>query len=176
MSATASQQRKLGIVARASGWAAGHRRVVLLGWIVAPILAVAASSAVGTNYGTSFSLPGTESQRAVDLLKRDFPAQSGDSDQIVLQARGASVTAPAIQARVTQIRKQIDEGPFANGQIGVEREAQILGERAFARPVETRDPDTSLGDLPAAHPVPEDVEKATEVALDTLSDLVLLNL
>jgi len=30
--------------------------------------------------------------------------------------------------------------------------------------------------MPAANPVPEDVEKATEVALDALSYLVLLNL
>ena len=55
---------------------------------------IGASSAIGTNYGNSFSLNGTDSQRAVDLLKRDFPAQSGDSDQIVLHARSGSVTAP----------------------------------------------------------------------------------
>ncbi len=115
MSATASQQRRLGIVARASGWAGGHRRLVLLGWFVALVGALAASSAIGTNYGTSFSLPGTESQRAVDLLKHDFPAQSGDSDQIVLQARGTSVTAPAVQARVTPVLAQIARLPHVSG-------------------------------------------------------------
>jgi RND superfamily putative drug exporter len=97
MSSTTPQKQQLGIVARVGGWAAGHRRLVLLGWIVALVGAFGASSAVGTNYSNSFSLKGTDSQRAVDLLKRNFPAQSGDSDQIVFRARSGSVTAPAVQ-------------------------------------------------------------------------------
>jgi RND superfamily putative drug exporter len=107
MSPTGTQDRRLGIVARVGAWAAGHRRVVVLGWIVTLIAAFAASSAVGTNYGNSFSLKGTDSQRAVDLLKRNFPAQSGDSDQIVLYARSGSVTAPAVRARVAPMLAQI---------------------------------------------------------------------
>src|SRR5258708_36203872 len=94
MGSTATEQQRLGVVARVGGWAAGHRRIVLLGWIVALVGAFGASSAVGSNYSNSFSLKGTDSQRAVDLLKRDFPAQSGDSDQIVFNARSGSVTAP----------------------------------------------------------------------------------
>jgi hypothetical protein len=40
-------------------------------------------SAVGTRAATDFSLSGTESQRAQDVLDRDFPSQAGDVDQIV---------------------------------------------------------------------------------------------
>jgi RND superfamily putative drug exporter len=115
MSATASQQGRLGIVARVSGWAAGHRRLVLVGWIVALVGAFGASSAVGTNYGNSFSLKGTDSQRAVDLLKRNFPAQSGDSDQIVLRARSGSVTAATVQAGVTPVLNRIAQLPHVSG-------------------------------------------------------------
>ena len=97
MNSTATQESRLGIVARVGGWASRHPRVVLLGWVVALVGAFGASSAVGTNYGNSFSLKGTDSQRAVDLLKRNFPAQSGDSDQIVLRARSGSITAPTVQ-------------------------------------------------------------------------------
>jgi RND superfamily putative drug exporter len=114
-STTTPQEQRLGIVARVGGWAAGHRRLVLLGWIVALVGAFGASSAVGTNYGDSFSLKGTDSQRAVDLLKRNFPAQSGDSDQIVLQARSGSVTATAVQARVTPVLQQIARLPHVSG-------------------------------------------------------------
>src|SRR6202047_2330895 len=115
MSSTASGQRRPGIVARVSGWGAGHRRVVLLGWIVALVGAFGASSAVGTNYSNSFSLKGTDSQRAVDLLKRDFPAQSGDSDQIVFHARSGSVTAATVQARVAPVLAQIARLPHVSG-------------------------------------------------------------
>src|SRR6202165_5034183 len=118
MSSTASGQHRPGIVARVSGWVAGHRRVVLLGWIVALVGAFGASSAVGTNYSNSFSLKGTDSQRAVDLLKRNFPAQAGDSDQIVLYARSGSVTSPAVRARVAPGLAQIARLPPGRGGVG----------------------------------------------------------
>jgi RND superfamily putative drug exporter len=115
MSSTTPNQAGPGIVARLGGWAAGHRRVVLLGWIVALVGSFAASSAVGTNYSNSFSLKGTDSQRAVDLLKRDFPAQSGDSDQIVFHVHSGSVAEPAVRARVTPVLEQIARLPHVSG-------------------------------------------------------------
>jgi putative drug exporter of the RND superfamily len=115
MSSTTPQKQQLGIVARVGGWAAGHRRLVLLGWIVALVGAFGASSAVGTNYSNSFSLKGTDSQRAVDLLTRDFPAQSGDSDQIVLHARSGSVTEAAVKARIAPVLTQIARLPHVSG-------------------------------------------------------------
>src|SRR4030088_2651539 len=115
MSPTTPQEQRPGIVARVGGWAAGHGRIVLLGWIVALVGAFGASSAVGTNYSNSFSLKGTDSQRAVDLLKRNFPAQSGDSDQIVFHARSGSVTAPAVQARIAPVLGQIARLPHVSG-------------------------------------------------------------
>src|SRR5207302_7397677 len=124
----------LGIVARVGGWAARHGRIVVLGWIVALVAALGLSSAVGSNYSNSFSLKGTESQRAVDLLKRDFPAQSGDIDQIVFHARSGSVTSAAVQARVTPVLAQIARLPHVSGVVSpyssagtsaVSRDAQI---------------------------------------------------
>src|SRR5580693_2030256 len=115
MSSAATQQRRGGIVARVGGWAAAHRRVVVLGWIVALVGALGASSAAGTNYSNSFSLKGTDSQRAVDLLKSDFPAQSGDSDQIVFHTRTGSVTEAAGRARVGPALAQIARLPHVSG-------------------------------------------------------------
>src|ERR1700680_3602234 len=106
MSATPPQESRPGIVARVGGGAAGRRRIMLIGWIVVLIAALGISSAVGSNYSNSFSLKGTESQRAVDLLKRDFPAQSGASDQIVFHVRSGSVAAPAVQARISPVLAQ----------------------------------------------------------------------
>ncbi|MCW3028694.1 MAG: putative integral rane export protein [Solirubrobacterales bacterium] len=137
MSARATQQSRLGAVARVGDWAAGHRRIVVLGWIVALVAAFGASSAVGTNYGNSFSLKGTESQRAVDLLKRNFPAQSGDSDQIVFHARSGSITAAATQARIAPVLEQIARLPHVTGVVSPyssagSREVSRDGQIAFA--------------------------------------------
>ena len=115
MSPTTAPERKLGFVARAGRWAAHHRRLVLVGWIVLLVGSLGISSAVGTNYSTNFSLPGTESQRATDLLKRDFPAQSGDSDQIVVRAREGQITDPATRTRVEHMLKEVAALPHVSG-------------------------------------------------------------
>jgi len=49
------------------------------------VVALGASIKLGSAYSSSSAIPGTESQRAIDLLACDFPAQAGDTDQIVLQ-------------------------------------------------------------------------------------------
>ncbi len=68
-------------------WTMAHRRIVVLAWIVAAVGIFAVSSSVGKKNASNFTLPGTGSQHAVDLLKSRFPAQAGDADQIVFQAR-----------------------------------------------------------------------------------------
>ncbi|HEV7585712.1 MAG TPA: MMPL family transporter [Solirubrobacteraceae bacterium] len=115
MSATTPQERRQGVVARVGDWAAAHRRLTLVGWIVVLVASLGLSSAIGSNYSNSFSLNGTESQRALDLLKRDFPAQSGDSDQIVLHARSAGIASPAVQARIAPMLAQIARLPHVSG-------------------------------------------------------------
>jgi RND superfamily putative drug exporter len=95
-----AQDEKQGMVARVAGWSVRHRRTVVVGWLVLLIGALGVSSAVGTKFANNFSLPGTESQRVADLLKHAFPAQAGDSDQIVLAARQGTITDAAVRARV----------------------------------------------------------------------------
>jgi putative drug exporter of the RND superfamily len=107
MNSSADAHLKLGVVARAGSWASRHRRTVLIGWIVVLVASLGISRAVGSNFSNNFSLSGTESQRATDLLKRDFPAQSGDSDQIVLYAREGRITDPAVRARVEPMLAEV---------------------------------------------------------------------
>ncbi len=73
-------------------WAFRARRLVLTLWIV--LLVALAGGAVAFSQGTdnSFSIPGTESQEALDTLSRTFPEVSGTSAQVVVVApKGASV-------------------------------------------------------------------------------------
>ena len=115
MSSIGGQQDKLGMVARVAQWASRHRRTVVIGWLVLLIGALGLSSAVGTKFANNFSLPGTESQRAADLLKRDFPAQAGDSDQIVVAARQGTVTDAAIRSRVAPMLASVAQLPHVTG-------------------------------------------------------------
>src|SRR4030095_5937469 len=79
------------------------------------VISFGVSSAVGTNYTTNFSLGGTESQRATDLLKRDFPAQAGDDDSIVLHARQGKVTDAAVRERVEPVLAKVAKLPHVTG-------------------------------------------------------------
>jgi RND superfamily putative drug exporter len=102
-------------LARLARWATQHRRTVVLGWVAVLVIALGISNAVGTNYTTNFSLGGTESQRATDLLKRDFPAQAGDEDAIVLHARQGKVTDAAVRQRVEPVLGKVAKLPHVTG-------------------------------------------------------------
>ncbi|GIT79458.1 hypothetical protein LLS1_11270 [Leifsonia sp. LS1] len=78
-------------------WAFRARKLVVSLWLL--LLVLLAGGAVAFNHGTdnTFSIPGTESQEALDTLSRTFPQVSGTSAQIVVVApEGETVDQPAI--------------------------------------------------------------------------------
>jgi RND superfamily putative drug exporter len=93
-------QHQLGAVARVAVWTTRHRGLVLTGWLVVLVVALGASRVIGTSFSNDLALPGTPSQRAADLLQREFPAQAGDQDQIVFEATRGLVTARDVRARI----------------------------------------------------------------------------
>ena len=56
---------------------------------------------------SSFRLPGTESQRAYDLLAQHFPAAKGDTDQLVFKARTGTLKDAATKARIDAALKNV---------------------------------------------------------------------
>ena len=66
-----------------AAWCHDRRRTVIGIWVAAFVV-VGALWAVGAGeYVNNFRLPGTESQRAYDLLKDRFPQQAGDTASVV---------------------------------------------------------------------------------------------
>ncbi|SEC45689.1 putative drug exporter of the RND superfamily [Amycolatopsis tolypomycina] len=86
------------------GRAAARARVLVLAlWVV--VLAAAGGAALLANQGTddTFAIPGSESQDALDHLKRVFPEVSGTSAQLVLVVpEGHKADTPAVRAAVGQ--------------------------------------------------------------------------
>jgi putative drug exporter of the RND superfamily len=68
-----------------AGWAYHRRWLSLLLWVLALAGVTAGSQMLGSDYRNDFSLPGTQSQQALDLLRREAPARAGATVQIVLQ-------------------------------------------------------------------------------------------
>src|SRR6516164_8335027 len=74
-----------------AAWCIAHRRRVVLGWLAVAVLATSISGAVGHRFTTDYTLPGTESQHASDLLTREFSRQSGDIDTIVFHVTRGTI-------------------------------------------------------------------------------------
>jgi RND superfamily putative drug exporter len=92
-------------------WTGDHRRLVVVVWIVVLVGAMGLSSAVGTKYGNNFTLPGTDAQRAADLLSSRFRAQAGDADQIVFHARSGTLADPVVRRRVQAVLARVGSLP-----------------------------------------------------------------
>ncbi|MFF2051380.1 MMPL family transporter [Leifsonia sp. NPDC058194] len=82
-------------------WAFRARKLVVSLWLL--LLVLVAGGAIAFNQGTdnTFSIPGTESQEALDTLSRTFPQVSGTSAQIVVVApKGETVDQSSIETPV----------------------------------------------------------------------------
>ena len=97
-------------LARWARFAARNRGKVLIGWVVGLVVVVALSRAAGGTFANSFTIPGSESQRAQDLLQARFPQQAGDSATIVFQDN-AGLKDPAVQSRITALLAQAKSLP-----------------------------------------------------------------
>src|SRR3954467_15799915 len=92
-----------------------HPKKVAIGWFAMLVLAMAASHTANPRYVNNLALPGTDSQRATDLLRRELPAQSGDTDQIVLHATTGLITDPAVRTRVSPMFAHLSRLPHVTG-------------------------------------------------------------
>ena len=80
-----------------------HRRRVLALWLVVVAAVVACMVAFGgsSKLDNTFTVPGSQSQQALDRMKTDFPASSGTSAQLVFTApAGHKVTEAAQHAQI----------------------------------------------------------------------------
>jgi putative drug exporter of the RND superfamily len=98
-------------VLKLTRWCIAHRRRVFVAWVAVAIVTTVVATAVGRDYATNFTLPGTESQRALDLLKKEFPAQSGDVDTIVFHTATGTVSDPRVKSAVSGLLARVEKDP-----------------------------------------------------------------
>ncbi|MEA2527628.1 MAG: putative drug exporter of the superfamily [Thermomicrobiales bacterium] len=94
-----SSARPAGALQRWARFSVRRRWAVLGAWIVALALLGGLVATAGGEFVDSFTIPGVESQKAVDLLTERFPSQAGDSATIVVRA-DAGVEDPVVRPRI----------------------------------------------------------------------------
>jgi RND superfamily putative drug exporter len=82
----------------------------MLVWAVGLVALIALSTMYGGEYDSGFSIPGTESQDAVDKLEDNFPARAGSDGDLVFQAE-AGVDDPAVRPRIEQVIADVEAIP-----------------------------------------------------------------
>ena len=92
-------------------WCFRHRFAAIATWVLVLVGLGALSQAVKSDYNNSFSLPGTGSTTAQQLLAKAIPAQAGDSDTIVWQVSHGTVRDTTVTTRMSRALKQIATMP-----------------------------------------------------------------
>jgi putative drug exporter of the RND superfamily len=100
---------------RIARWCATHRRLTFLSWIAVLIIAVTLGSTLGTQKISSFRLPGTESQKAYDVLADHAPTRNGVVDQFVFVARKGTLREGPARARMQTALQRLDKDPVVVG-------------------------------------------------------------
>jgi RND superfamily putative drug exporter len=95
------------VFVRLARWCMTHRWQTVLMWVVAVVAAFSIGGAVGTKDTSNFRLPGTESQRAYDLLAEHAPKANGGTDQIVYVAKSGTLRDGAAKQSMEASRAKV---------------------------------------------------------------------
>ncbi|MCO1598103.1 MMPL family transporter [Micromonospora sp. RHAY321] len=95
-----------------------RRRLVVALWLVVLVVAGLAAATLRGPTASNFTMPGTESQRALDLLAEQFPAASGATGTIAVKAPAdVQLASPQGQAVVQELVKQASTLPGVVGAV-----------------------------------------------------------
>src|SRR5437588_3436794 len=95
-----------------------HRRLVLLSWLVLFVLGVLAASNLGSLLSNRFSVPGSDSERGLNILRDRFHERGDGAFTLVVQSTGAPVSPTLISQAAAR-----GAAVLANGKPGLVQHA-----------------------------------------------------
>ncbi|HEY6760491.1 MAG TPA: MMPL family transporter [Baekduia sp.] len=120
---------------RLAAFSHDRRRLVATLWVALIVVAGGLAAGLGSGYVNNFTLPGTESQRALDLLRDRFPQQAGDTSQIVFHAKRGSLEDPNNKAAVDAVVAKVSKLPAVTAVVSPYKNAAAVskdGRTAYA--------------------------------------------
>jgi putative drug exporter of the RND superfamily len=98
---------------RFASWTTSHRKTVIIGWILALLVAGMLAGSAGDAFTEDFSLPASDSKEALDLLEEKFPAQSGEAAQVVFKADDG-IESPAVEMKMEAVFSRLADFPHVS--------------------------------------------------------------
>ena len=93
-------------------WCFAHRWLVVALWLLVLVAGAAGAKVSGGTLDNTFTIPGSQSQAALDQVQRDFPAAAGTSAQLVFRATdGTTLASPANAAAMRRTLAQAATAP-----------------------------------------------------------------
>ncbi len=153
-------------------WNFRHRRLVVALWIVGIAAIWGLGQLVPAHFSGGSSLPNTDSRAAADLMRREFPDQSGEVDTIVWTVTSGTVRDAAVRERIQQMLSSVADLPHVTSvqgayDVGGDRAINADGRVAFA----TVTFDTDGDELPK-----EAAERVIDVARSFATPQVAIDL
>jgi RND superfamily putative drug exporter len=110
-----------------------HRKLVLGVWLFVLAALITCVGVFGGKLDDRFSVPGTESQRALDSLSKTLPEASGASAQIVFTApEGHRITEAPYTATITRTVAEAEQAPQVSEVVDPQSAGAVSADRTTA--------------------------------------------
>jgi putative drug exporter of the RND superfamily len=140
-------------MSRIARWCVRHRRTVLAVWLLLLVGTALASRSLGTEFTNGFTLPGTESTQALELLAASHLGVQGGDDTIVFHSTSGPLTDPDARAAIDGALAAVSQLPIVTsvrGPFDPASVAQVSADQTVAFAVVTlaaQNQDLAAGDV-----------------------------
>jgi RND superfamily putative drug exporter len=144
---------------------------VLAGWALVAVTVMAASATLGHRFDDSFAAPGSDSQRATDLLTRDGSHAAGLTARVAVTPDDATTftTSPQARAHLAAVRSELTALPHVLG-VGppvMSRDGRVALVQMQYPPID----DLGPADLTRLKAAAADLERSTGLRVELGGDL-----
>jgi uncharacterized membrane protein YdfJ with MMPL/SSD domain len=110
----AHERLSTGALARWMRWCANHTWKVVLGWVGIIVLLIVLVATVGGGLKDEFEIPGSDTQRATDLIEAEFASEQGSVLNLVFAApEGQRLDTPERKAAIEEAITKLRSSEFA---------------------------------------------------------------
>src|SRR6185503_16087261 len=131
----AHERLSTGGLARWMRWCANHTWKVVLGWVAIIAILILLVATVGGSLKDEFEIPGSDTQKATDLIEAEFASEQGSVLNLVFAApAGERLDTPERKAAIEAAVAKLKTSEFApsGDEVGLDSVGDPFSKRTFS--------------------------------------------